>query len=202
MHDLSHLPAFAAAPMLRQLFWATFGAWAAIELSLWLRDRRAVSGVREDRGSASAISLAITLAMFVAFSGPPNLPRLRIDASSELLVGIGLALAWAGMAFRLWAVRTLGRYFRVTVTTQDDHRLVDTGPYRRLANPSYTGAVATLTGMGVAIGNWLSVAVLVLLPIVGFAIRIRVEEASLARRFGDEFTAYRRARWALIPFVW
>ncbi|MBV9930143.1 MAG: isoprenylcysteine carboxylmethyltransferase family protein [Alphaproteobacteria bacterium] len=202
MDHLSRLPAFAASPELRLLFWGTFGAWAAVELSLWLRDRRAVAGVREDRGSASAISLAITAAMFVAFSAPPNLPALRIPASPAVVVGIGTALAWSGIAFRLWAVRTLGRYFRVTVTTQDDHRLIDSGPYRRLANPSYTGAVVTLTALGIAIGNWLSVAALLLLPIAGFAVRIRVEEASLARRFGDGFAAYRRARWALIPFVW
>jgi len=202
MHDLSHLPTFAAAPELRLIFWATFGAWAAIELSLWARDRRAVAGVREDRGSAVAITIAITAAMFVAFSAPPNLPALRIPAPPALVVGLGAALGWSGIAFRLWAVRTLGRYFRVTVTTQDDHRLIDTGPYRRLANPSYTGAVLTLTGLGVAIGNWLSVAALLLLPIAGFAVRIRVEEASLARRFGEAFAAYRRARWALIPFLW
>ena len=202
MHDLAHLPAFAAAPSLRLLFWATFAVWGSIELTLWARDRRAVSGVREDRSSASAISVAITLAMFIAFSAPPNLPRLRIPVSPELVVGIGAALAWAGIAFRLWAVRTLGRFFRVTVTTQDDHRLIDTGPYRRLANPSYTGALLTLTGIGAGIGNWASVAALLLVPMLGFAVRIRVEEASLARRFGEAFTRYRARRWALIPFVW
>jgi protein-S-isoprenylcysteine O-methyltransferase len=202
MHDLSRLPAFAAAPELRLLFWATFAAWALVELSLWARDRRAVSGVREDRGSAGAITLAITLAMFIAFSAPPNLPRLRIPAPPELVVGLAVALAWSGIAFRLWAVRTLGRYFRVTVTTQDDHRLIDSGPYRRLANPSYTGAAMTLAGIGLGIGNWVSLAALALLPIAGFAVRIRVEEASLARRFGEEFARYRAARWALIPFVW
>jgi protein-S-isoprenylcysteine O-methyltransferase len=202
MHHSSLVPAFAAAPTLRLLFWATFAAWAAVELSLWARDRRTVAGLREDRGSAGAITLAISAAMFIAFSAPPNLPALRIPAAAGLVLGIGVALAWSGIAFRLWAVRTLGRYFRVTVTTQDDHRLIDTGPYRRLANPSYTGALATLGGMGFAIGNWLSLAALVLLPLAGFAIRIRVEEASLARRFGDGFARYRGERWALIPFVW
>jgi len=202
MHDLSHLPAYVAAPALRLLFWGTFAAWGAVELSLWARDRRGVAGVREDRGSATAISLAITAAMFIAFSAPPTLPSLRVPAPPQLLVAIGAALAWSGIAFRLWAVRTLGRYFRVTVTTQDDHRLIDTGPYRRLANPSYTGALATLGGIGFAIGNWLSLGALVLLPLAGFAIRIRVEEASLARRFGDAFARYRAERWALIPFVW
>jgi protein-S-isoprenylcysteine O-methyltransferase Ste14 len=202
MHDLAHVPAFAAAPGTRLLFWATFAAWASVELALWARDRRAVSGLHEDRGSGYAISVAITLAMFIAFFAPPNLPRLHIPAPPELEVAIGAALAWVGIAFRLWAVRTLGRFFRVTVTTQEDHRLIDTGPYRRLSNPSYTGALVSLTGIGIGIGNWASVAALLLLPAAGFAVRIRVEEASLARRFGDAFARYRARRWALIPFVW
>jgi len=202
MHDLHHLPAFAAAPGTRLLFWAGFAAWGSVELSLWARDRRRIAGVREDRGSAFAISLAIAAAMVCAFSAPPNFPSLHIPAPPELLVGLGTGLVLLGMAFRLWAVRTLGRFFRVTVTVQDDHRLVDSGPYRRLANPSYTGAMATLAGIGLEIGNALSVAALVLLPLIGFAIRIRVEERSLERRFGEVFVRYRRARWALIPFVW
>jgi protein-S-isoprenylcysteine O-methyltransferase Ste14 len=202
MNHLPYLPAFAATPGTRLLFWAGFAAWGAVELSLWVRDRRRVAGVREDRGSAFAISLSITAAMFCGFSAPPNLPALRIAAEPQLLVGVGVALMALGIAFRLWSVRTLGRFFRVTVTVQDDHRLVDTGPYRRLANPSYTGALATLLGVGIGIGNWASVAALALLPLVGFAVRIRVEEASLAGRFGEAFVRYRRERWALIPFVW
>jgi protein-S-isoprenylcysteine O-methyltransferase len=202
MHDPSLLPAFAATAGTRLLFWVSFGAWGAIELSLWARDRRAVAGVREDRGSGFAITVAITAAMVCAFSAPPNFPRLRIAASPELLVGVGAALVWLGIAFRLWAVRTLGRYFRVTVTTQDDHRLIDTGPYRRFANPSYTGALVTLAGIGVGIGNCVSLAALVLLPVAGFAVRIRVEEASLGRRFGEAFARYRADRWVLIPFLW
>ena len=96
-------------------------------------------------------------------------------------------------------MRTLGRFFRVTVTVQDDHRLVDTGPYTKLRNPSYTGAMITMAGVGIAMGHWLSLAAMILFPLLGFAWRIRVEEASLAARFGADYDAYRRSRWALIP---
>ena len=70
-----------------------------------------------------------------------------------------------GVAFRLWAVLSLGRFFRVAVTTQDDHRLIERGPYRRLRHPSYTGALVTLFGFGLTIGNWLSLAAAVLPPL-------------------------------------
>jgi len=194
--------AFAVSPVCRTLFWLSFAAWIAIELAIWSRDRARVKGRRDDRFSMLAIGVSIGIANTLAFNGARNWPAAQIHASPYALTAVGIALIWAGIAFRLWAVRTLGRFFRVTVTVQDDHRLVDTGPYRKLRNPSYTGALVTMAGVGLAVGNWLSLAAMVLLPIVGFGWRIRVEEASLAARFGAEYDAYRRRRWALVPPLW
>ena len=194
--------AFAAAPALRLLFWLSFAGWIAFELAIWARDRAKVQGRRDDKFSMLAISASITLACALAFNAPRNWPAAAIAAPPFLLVGVGIALIWAGILVRIWAVRTLGRFFRVTVTVQDDHRLIDTGPYARLRNPSYTGAFVTMAGIGLAIGNWLSLAAMVLVPFLGFFWRIRVEEASLAARFGADYDAYRSRRWALVPFIW
>lgn len=149
-----------------------------------------------------AIGVSIGVANSLAFNAPRNWHGAQIDAPPHWLAGAGIVLIWGGIALRLWAVRTLGRFFRVTVTVQDDHRLVDPGPYRRLRNPSYTGALITMAGVGLAIGNWLSLAAMALIPMLGFGWRIRVEEASLAARFGADYESYRGRRWALIPFVW
>ena len=194
--------AFAASPALRLLFWLSFAAWLAIELSIWARDRNEVQGRSEDKYSMLAIGVSIGVANSLAFNAPRNWPAAAIAAPPEVLVGAGIVLIWAGILFRLWAVRTLGRFFRVTVTVQDDHRLVDSGPYRKLRNPSYTGALVTMVGVGLAIGNWLSLAAMVLIPILGFGWRIRVEEASLAARFGKDYELYRGTRWGLVPFLW
>jgi len=43
---------------------------------------------------------------------------------------------------------------------------------------------------------------MILFPMLGFARRIHVEEQSLRARFGADFDAYRKARWALIPPLW
>jgi protein-S-isoprenylcysteine O-methyltransferase len=194
--------AFAAAPALRLLFWFSFASWIAIELAIWSRDRAKVKGRRDDRFSMLAIGLSIGIASSLAFNAPRTWPAAAIAAPPGPLVAAGVALIWAGIVFRLWAVRTLGRFFRITVTVQDDHRLVDSGPYRKLRNPSYTGALVTMAGVGLAIGNYLSLAAMVLVPILGFGWRIRVEEASLAARFGADYEAYRSRRWALLPPLW
>ena len=185
----------------RTAFWASYAGWAIVELSIWSRDRTRVEGRREDRFSMLAIVIGITAGIFAAFYGA-HVAETRIAAPGALLVGLGIVLIWAGVAFRLWAVRTLGRFFRVTVTTQDDHRLIESGPYRRLSNPSYTGAMVTMAGIGLAMGNWASLAGILICAGLGFAWRIRVEEQSLRARFGADFDSYRRARWALIPAGW
>ena len=203
MIHISHLgPAFTQlGPAWRTLFWVSYSGWAAIELGIWSRDRARVKGRRDDRFSMLAIALGITAGIFAAFYGA-HVAETRIAAPGTLLVGLGIVLIWSGIVFRLWAVRTLGRFFRVTVTTQEDHRLIDRGPYRRLSNPSYTGAMITMAGIGLAMGNWLSLAGMILFPMLGFAWRIRVEEQSLRTRFGADFEAYRQSRWALIPPLW
>jgi protein-S-isoprenylcysteine O-methyltransferase Ste14 len=194
-------PAYSHAPGLHLAFLLSYAGWLLIEIAIWSRDRAKAKGWRKDRYSMLAIAASVAIGITLAF----NLVQFRwarIAAPPELLVGIALVLIWSGIAFRLWAVRTLGRFFRVTVIIQDDHRLVDTGPYARLRNPSYTGALVTMIGVGLAIGNWLSLAAIVLIPMLGFGWRIRVEEASLAARFGADYLLYRSRRWALIPPIW
>jgi protein-S-isoprenylcysteine O-methyltransferase len=105
------------------------------------------------------------------------------------------------MAFRLWAVLVLGRFFRVTVLVQDEHRLVEAGPYRLLRHPAYTGSLLTMIGLGLAMGNWLSLAAMVLTPLAAYAYRIRVEEEALRARFGESYERYAAARWRLVPFL-
>lgn len=76
----------------------------------------------------------------------------------------GEAFFVAGLALRLWAVVTLGRFFKVTVSIQDHHRVIRSGPYRVLRHPSYTGLLLLLGGLGLALGTWLGLAAIVVLP--------------------------------------
>jgi protein-S-isoprenylcysteine O-methyltransferase Ste14 len=194
-------PFFAHSDSLRILFWLTFGAWCGLEAWVFSRDRRPANGVSADRGSLRVLAGAIAASLFVAFAAASLLRGPRLPGAS-LLFPFGLLLAWSGILLRLWAVVTLGRFFRVAVTRHADHQLIQTGPYRRLRNPSYTGAMLTLVGVGLAIGNAVSLAVLIFGPLLGYLRRIQVEDAALAAQFGAEYQAYRRRSWALLPLVW
>jgi protein-S-isoprenylcysteine O-methyltransferase len=186
----------------REVFWVSYAAWALFELWVSSRDRRAVSGRRQDGGSIFAVIGLIVAAIFIAFWGPWLAPWARIAPRNPVVPTVAALMMWGGMAFRLWAILTLGRLFRLTVTMQDDHRLVTDGPYRFLRHPAYTGAIVTIAGIGLFMNNWVSFLGALAAGLLAYAFRIRVEERALASRFGEAFVVQRERSWAVFPFVW
>jgi protein-S-isoprenylcysteine O-methyltransferase len=182
----------------------TVSLWAWFALEAWVlgRDRRRVSGRRADRGSLFLLAVMIPLGIWGAVTAALRVPGAEIAAPQPGLMDLGVVMMWAGMALRLWSVLTLGPLFRVTVVLQDDHQLVTRGPYSRLRHPSYTGAILTMTGLGVGCGNWVSLGVIATAALIGFGWRVRAEEAALRGRFGEAYDAYARRTWAVAPFIW
>ncbi|MEO6532608.1 MAG: isoprenylcysteine carboxylmethyltransferase family protein [Pseudolysinimonas sp.] len=114
----------------------------------------------------------------------------------------GVVLMVLGLALRAWSVIVLGRNFTVYVQVRDDQPVVDTGPYRLLRHPSYTGLLMVCLGIGLALGNWLALAVIVVLPTVAILVRIRAEEHALLAVIGEPYLRFMATRKRLIPWVW
>jgi protein-S-isoprenylcysteine O-methyltransferase Ste14 len=184
------------------VLWASYGAWFAMELWVMSRDRRRFSGRTADRGSFFGFVIAIPAALIIAFQAVFRLPELGIAVLQPALSWAGIGLIWGGMAFSLWAIRTLGAFFRTSVVVQETHRLVTAGPYRWLRHPAYTGSIASLVGLGLALGNWASLAAMALLPTLAIAFRIHVEERALTEQFGGAYDEFRKSRRAVLPLVW
>jgi protein-S-isoprenylcysteine O-methyltransferase Ste14 len=59
-----------------------------------------------------------------------------------------------------------------------------------------------LLGLGLALGNWASLAVLAVVPTAGLVIRIRREERVLLGLLGEPYRRFAESRSRLIPHVW
>jgi protein-S-isoprenylcysteine O-methyltransferase Ste14 len=59
----------------------------------------------------------------------------------------------------------------------------------------------TILGFGLALTNGLSLAIMLVLPGLAYAFRMRVEEAALREAFGEEYRDYMRRTKRLIPFI-
>ena len=97
---------------------------------------------------------------------------------------------------------TLGRFYRPVVTIYEDHEVVTSGPYRYVRHPIYSGAMVVMVGVGLALGNWLSLALCILLPLAAYVARIRVEEGALEDALGDRYRQYEQGKARLVPGIW
>ncbi|MFZ1989721.1 MAG: isoprenylcysteine carboxylmethyltransferase family protein [Alphaproteobacteria bacterium] len=196
------LPLFYFMPHWSTIFWISYAGWALMEWWIFSRDMRAAQGEKKDAGSRLGFFLLLPIGIGGAFTAPYLWPWAHIALPAPPIFYTAIALIWVGMALRLWAVLTLGRFFRTSVFLHDEHKLITNGPYRVLRHPSYTGALISMLGVSLAMGNWLSIAVLIGCVFIIYAWRITVEERALAERFGAEYAARKRRTWAIIPFIW
>jgi hypothetical protein len=93
------------------------------------RRGRSETGTKQDKSTLRVlwivIMASIAAGVFVAGNWKagalPNRPEFAI---------VGVMLFALGLAFRWWAIVTLGRFFTVDVTIEKDHELVERGPFR------------------------------------------------------------------------
>jgi len=194
--------AFLAAPAaVHTAFAVSYGAWLLMEIWIFSRDLKKGTGEKKDRGSFFFIVAMISAGITTAFYAPHLWPWARIALTAPLFWS-AIVLIWLGIALRSWAVLTLGKHFRTSVRILDGHRLVTSGPYRILRHPSYTGGLVTVFGVGLALGNWISLAAAFAGIFISYSVRIFVEEKALREHFGAAFEAHAKRTWAVLPPLW
>ena len=162
-----------------------------------IRGGRRARRRRQDRGSFLLIYAGVVVYFIIAFSfagsGVGELP------SSVFYLGIFIMVL--GIVIRQWAIAVLGRFFSRTVAVQERQTVVETGPYRYVRHPSYTGALIFFVGFGLALQSWGAVLALVPIFAVAYGYRIQVEEKLLIAELGEAYASYARRTKRLIPFV-
>lgn len=106
-----------------------------------------------------------------------------------------------GIALRWYSAGILGKYFTFDIAIHGGHALIEAGPYRYIRHPSYSGALLTLLGFGMALGNWAGLAAGLSCLGAAYAYRIPIEEDALTAALGDSYRQYMRRTWRLVPFL-
>ena len=152
---------------------------------------------KEDRGSALVIYFSTFAAIIIAFS----LGGANVTLLPEWAFFIGIPFMFLGMLIRGWAIRTLKGYFLFTVGVREHQKVVDTGPYRLVRHPAYTGAIICSVGIGLAVQSLAGLLLLLLVSTLAYGYRISVEERALLKDLGEPYAAYVSRTKRLIPFV-
>jgi protein-S-isoprenylcysteine O-methyltransferase len=183
------------------IFIVTYAAWLLFEIVTGRSRKSADPTKARDRGSFRFLIALIWTGLALAFTFCFGLQRAAIPWMRTGLFFAGIALMWVGIAFRYYAMRVLGRYFTFQVDVHPGQTVIDAGPYRYIRHPSYTGALITVFGLGLALGNWASILAMLACISAGYAYRIHVEEAALVSALGQAYRDYMCRTARLLPLV-
>ena len=180
------------------------GALWSVWVVGWLVAARNVKRARWREPAATralhALPLLLCAALLIARRWLPPALSARFAPSGSGLPLFGAVLVVGGLSLTFWARWHLGRNWSGWVTVKDGHTLTRTGPYRTVRHPIYSGLLLALVGTALAIGEWRG-ALAVAFALLGFVLKLRIEEARMHATFA-EYADYCRQTRALIPGLW
>lgn len=172
-------------------------------LIYWQGGRRAVADIRH---AASGLDAALMLViaggtMVIAAGGLALLLGLIEAPVGSLTAILGLLLTATGIGGTLYARHYLGRFWTAEAVVQEEHQVVDTGPYALVRHPIYAAAILLYFGLGLTLNaSWFWIAVV--LVVAAYAWKTRLEDRLLEAELPG-YQAYRRkTRYMLIPGIW
>ena len=183
--------------------WLLPALWAAWAFYWWLGSHDVKETARREPFVSRALHLGpMVLAAAILWS--PRFGVLGLETRfvprAPWVFWLGAAVTCGGLAFAVWARRTIGRNWSAIVTLKQDHELVTSGPYALVRHPIYTGLLFGFLGSAIALGQWrglLAVAIFYLAALRKY----RLEERWMRERFGLAYDAYRARVKALVPFL-
>lgn len=184
------------------LFGVLYWIWVVSEVAILLLTRtRAKAGRVEDRGSLLLLWVVIVGSLvvsgWIAATHRPTIPggALQVKALSSALLTSGLAVRWA-------AIASLGRSFSANVAIRPEQALHQTGFFRFVRHPSYSGLLLIFAAIGVHTRIWAALLVMLVPMAAALLYRIHVEEATLRGAFGEAYERYSKRSKRLIPGVY
>ena len=174
-------------------FLGSYILWLFLESRVALTE--ALKGeTSSDKGTCEAYALGRALVVVTALGFE------TLWTEPNLCMALGFGVFVTGVAFRLNAIHTLGKFYSHRVRVLGDHEVISTGPYKLVRHPAYTGMLTAHLGVVIFFFNFYTLAALLLVLFPAMVTRILVEEKALFELPG--YPEYAATHKRLLPLIW
>jgi protein-S-isoprenylcysteine O-methyltransferase Ste14 len=180
-------------------FWAVIWWVFAPEFRIISR-RREPSATPQDANSKRLIAAGQGSAAFAAFTIASTVPSAAL-APGLWFFWVGVSTIIGGSLLRRHCWQMLGPSFTGAVIVKPDQAVVERGACRYVRHPSYTAGAIVFLGIGLALANWISLAVLLGAVSIVYGYRVGVEERALVAVIGDPYRRYMSRTRRFVPFL-
>ena len=157
--------------------------------------------IKAERGDRSFWLLALGMAACFYLSPLEYMLFPALIPRTNGLEVCGLILVILGTLLFIWARRTLGKNYSGHVSVNTEQTLVQTGPYRWIRHPAYSGYLLMALGITIGYSSLAGIVVFLFVLLPGMFYRIQIEE-KLLEAFGDEYKSYQQRTGRFFPRIW
>ncbi|WP_052037926.1 methyltransferase family protein [Clostridium drakei] len=189
--------------ILKNAFQVIFLFFIISEMLMWIfikwnNKRNAGNKKNNDRGSYSFIVIGFCSIIFLN----PICRKIFSNTIPILLFWVGSIFMITGVFLRAYSIYTLRKFFTLSVQVNSKQKIIQTGPYKYLRHPAYSGSILSLLGTALCFRSLVGIIASLLVIIMVYGYRIIIEEKTLEDSFGMIYKEYEKSTKRIIPFIW
>jgi protein-S-isoprenylcysteine O-methyltransferase Ste14 len=149
------------------------------------------------------LSISVALLIVIHSSGIKDIAGFhQMDLLDNVTVDfIGFLLGLGGLILCRQAQRQMGISWRVGIDNQNKTKLVTTGVFQNIRNPTYSGLFLICAG-SFMIFPTMSFMVWVIVFCIAIEFQVRIEEEFLTDAHGEQYIRYYQATKRYVPFLY
>jgi protein-S-isoprenylcysteine O-methyltransferase Ste14 len=129
-----------------------------------------------------------------------SLIRENFVPHTNFVGAIGLFISIVGAFIACWSRYKLGNNWSLSVQKKENHELIQTGIYKIIRHPIYSGLLLLFIGNCIVVGDYRGIIAIVIV-FISFWYKLKKEEKLLIETFGEKYIEYKKQTKALIPFL-
>lgn len=187
--------------ILKNTFQTAFLFFIISEMFMWgitSWKSRKNSGNSSDKGSWLLLIIGCYSIIFLN----PVCRRFFSNPLPVCVFWIGIVFMISGVLLRGYSIHVLGKFFTLNVQVNSKQKIIQSGPYKYLRHPAYSGSILSLTGTALCFRSLIGVVITIAIIAIIYGYRIAVEEKTLENSFGMIYKEYERNTSRIIPFIW
>ena len=140
----------------------------------------------------------IFLPLFVVFTTKLDFASMGLP---DIVRWAALIIYALNLVFFVWCHKALGENWSNALEIKKDHKLVQSGPYKRIRHPMYLHFWLLIASQGLLLDNWIVLAYGILAYGILYFLRVAKEEEMMIEEFGEKYKEYMKRTGRLFPKI-
>lgn len=113
----------------------------------------------------------------------------------------GLILFALFALLQVKSFKNLKSFYSQEISLQKNHQLISTGLHKTIRHPQYISQVLSDLFLGIALGSYIIVPLVLFIELPLFILRAKKEEEMMLDYFGDKYSEYKKKSGFILPFI-